>query len=207
MVYFSEIEKKDLTISIIVITLIYAFSISGHSIYWFLILIPLSLVTVGISFILHELGHKVVAQRYGFVAEFRKWTQGLILAVITSLLGFLFLAPGAVYIGSFTGQITTEENGIISIAGPLINIGLAILFLLIGFSLKPFIATSGVIVYLLLTCQIGFSINSYLALFNMLPLLILDGVKVFRWNKLIWLVTFVISGLLTYMSYTINFLV
>ena len=55
------------------------------------------------------------------------WVQGLILAIVTAAFGFVFAAPGAVYIqGEY---ISKEENGKISIAGPLINIGLAILFM------------------------------------------------------------------------------
>ena len=166
-------------------------------------LIPISLVTIGLSFILHELGHKYVAQKYGFFAEFRKWNTGLLIAIITGLFGFIFLAPGAVYIGSYTGIITDEENGKISIAGPIVNIILAVIFLLIEISLKPFfLLSSPLSTYLMITAMIGFHINSFLALFILLPIPMLDGSKVMKWNLPLWIVSIVVAGLLTYASYS-----
>ncbi|WP_294967953.1 site-2 protease family protein [uncultured Methanosphaera sp.] len=210
MVTFSKTEIRDLIISISVITILFAYMFNGTNgtIGMFLLLIPISLITVGLSFILHELGHKVVAQKYGFYAEFRRWDAGLILAIITSLFGFIFLAPGAVYIGSYTGVITEKENGVISIAGPLVNIGLALIFLLLGFSIHPWLTSANmdIIAYLLITCTIGFNINSFLALFNLLPIPMLDGSKVLKWNMPIWLVTIILSGVLTYLSYNISFI-
>lgn len=208
MVNFSNTEIRDLAISIIVITLIFAFifnrSINSNNLGGFMMLIPIALVTVGLSFILHELGHKFVAQKYGFFAEFRRSDRGLILAVITALLGFVFLAPGAVIIGSPTGQITEEENGKISIAGPLVNIVLAIIFGGLLLSIKPLLTYNnmGTMIYLYFTFMIGFNVNSILALFNMLPIPPLDGSKVIGWNLPIWLVVIAVSGIFTYASYT-----
>ena len=91
MVSFSKVEIKDLSIAIVVITLLFAYLFSaGGSVGGLIILIPLSFITVGISFILHELAHKFTAQKYGFFAEFRKWNMGLVIAVISSLFGFVF---------------------------------------------------------------------------------------------------------------------
>ncbi|OED30453.1 metalloprotease [Methanosphaera sp. WGK6] len=206
MVTFSKIEIKDLIISIIVITLLFAYIYSNGTWDMFIILIPITLVTVGLSFILHELGHKITAQHYGFFAEFRKWNYGLILAVITAFMGFIFLAPGAVYIGPYTGFISDRENGIISVAGPLINIILAVLFLGIGLIIQPYVTLNNMLmIYLALTCSIGFHINSFLALFNLLPIPTLDGSKVMKWNIPLWLTTIIISGILTFISRTITF--
>lgn len=203
MLQFSKTETKDLSISIIVITLLFAYLYSNGTFGMIIYLIPISLVTIGLSFILHELGHKYVAQKYGFFAEFRKWNTGLLIAIITGLFGFIFLAPGAVYIGSYTGIITDEENGKISIAGPIVNIILAVIFLLIEISLKPFfLLSSPLSTYLMITAMIGFHINSFLALFNLLPIPMLDGSKVMKWNLPLWIVSIVVAGLLTYASYS-----
>jgi len=40
-------------------------------------------------------------------------------------------------------------------------------------------------------CYLGSRVNLFLATFNMLPIMPLDGAKVFRWNKLIWVGFFV----------------
>jgi len=138
----------------------------------------LALVTVGAGFVLHELMHKFTSERYGFQAEFRMWPQGLLLAVGLSVFtGFVFAAPGATYIDGY--GIRPRENGIISLAGPLTNILIALLFfplLFVNFG-SPVLFEMGFL---------GSYINIFLAAFNMLPVMPLDGAKVWRWNKLLW---------------------
>ncbi len=141
----------------------------------------LAAITVGVAFLLHELAHKFVAQKYGYWAEFRRFDFGLILAVILSFYGFIFAAPGAVMIA---GLSTKEQNGKISAAGPLINIILAGLFLLLGAFLAAFELFNP-----LLQSIVGFGvmINGWLALFNMLPIYPLDGSKIISWSFPAWL--------------------
>ena len=80
---------------------------------------------------LHELAHKFVAQKYGCVAEFRAFDQMLMLALgLAVLIGVIFAAPGAVMI---SGMVTRKENGYISVAGPLTNYILGVIFLLLLF--------------------------------------------------------------------------
>src|SRR2546426_3469583 len=85
-----------------------------------------SAVAVVTGFLLHELMHKAVAQRYGAWAEFRSNRMGLLFAVVTGLFGIAFAAPGAVYIA---GPLSREQNGKVSIAGPLTNFVLGLAFL------------------------------------------------------------------------------
>ncbi|MDL5503279.1 MAG: hypothetical protein QSU88_08685, partial [Candidatus Methanoperedens sp.] len=76
----------------------------------------ISLFTVGISFIIHEMSHKIVAQRYGSWAEFRMSPIMLLLMlVLVYQFGILFAAPGAVMI--YGGNVGRRENGLISLAG------------------------------------------------------------------------------------------
>ena len=207
MTKFSKQEKKDLAIAIAVITLIFTFIFTRNNlnIDTFLLFLPVSLIAVGLGFVLHELGHKFVAQKYGFFAEFRRSDRGLLLAFITAMIGFVFLAPGAVMIATPTGYISEEQNGKISIAGPLVNIVLALLFLGIMISIEPLVTLSNVniMVYLYFLSRVGFSVNSFLALFNLLPIPPLDGSKIISWNIVIWIITIASSGILTYISYTL----
>ncbi|MDO5850945.1 MAG: site-2 protease family protein [Methanobacteriaceae archaeon] len=202
MTSFSRLEKRDLTITIIVITFLFTYLFSkGSNLATFVLLLPVSFVAVGLSFVLHELGHKYMAQEYGFYAEFKMWMQGLILAIFTAFLGFIFLAPGAVYISAY--QITDEQNGKISLAGPIVNIILAIIFLILKITVLPLLTTPDLLTFeLAMIILIGFNVNSFLAFFNLLPIPMFDGSKIFKWNKPIWIVVFVTSLLLTGISYT-----
>jgi Zn-dependent protease len=143
-----------------------------------LIYFGISLLTVGIGFILHEMAHKFTAIRYGYWAEFRKDNSMLLIAVaLASLVGFVFAAPGATVIYSNDGRgLSREQNGKISAAGPIINLLLGIPFaglVLIGNSSGNLLSQIGVF---------GIQINAMIASFNMLPISILDGRKVMSWN-------------------------
>ena len=140
----------------------------------FVSLFAISMFTAGLGFLLHELSHKLVAQHFGCAAEFRAWDQLLYLAVgLAVFIGFIFAAPGAVMI---SGMITRKENGLISVAGPATNYILAMIFLVLSYLLPQWINVFA----------IGFSINIWLGLFNLIPFGPLDGKKVFYWNKIVW---------------------
>ena len=149
----------------------------------FYLALLVALVAVGTGFILHELAHKYSAIHFGARAAFFAWPMGLLLALGLSFgLGFVFAAPGAVYI--FKNDLTKRENGIISAVGPITNIILGILFWALGL----FVFNTGLAGTIL--TMAGF-INFFLALFNLIPIGPLDGKKVFDWNKLVWAVLFV----------------
>ncbi len=186
---FSQKEIKDLFAAWLIISIAFALlftSIKNILSFNFIIALIISAFTVGIGFLLHELMHKKLAQKYRLWAEFRAFYPGLWLALLFSLFGFIIAAPGAVII---QGRITKERNGKISLAGPLTNIILAIIFLIPIF----FINKEGII-YLFFSY--GLSINSLLALFNMIPVLPFDGSKIYYWNKSIYFITTLIALLL-----------
>ena len=163
----SKKEILDITKAWLAITIAFAVVLrSGIGIAESLLV---SAIAVGLGFLLHELGHKIVAQYYRCFAEFRSFDPMLVLAIAMSFFGFVFAAPGAVMIH---GYVNKERNGKISIAGPIINIALALIFLLLTFIFGNSIVF-----------QYGFRINTWLALFNMIPVWNFDGSKIFRWNK------------------------
>jgi len=152
----------------------------------------LTLVVVGTAFIGHELAHKFTAQRYGCWAEFKLWTYGALMALLFAVVtagNFVFAAPGAVYIASRAGYfgegIDRKSNGIVSLMGPIVNIAGALVFgvaLLVVTSLGLHDLVIGGFRFL----QAGIVINVWLGAFNMLPIFILDGQKVYTWNKQVW---------------------
>lgn len=179
-------ELKDLVISALVLALAFGIALSGGFRAFLqptrlLIVIAMALVAVSLGFVFHELGHRLAARRFGYFAEYAMWPTGLIIALGCSLFGFVFAAPGAVVIHPRaniweTRSLSKEHTGLISIAGPAMNICLAVVFLALD-AVQP---------GLLFT--LGARVNAWLAVFNLIPFGPLDGAKIFRWNKGIWLI-------------------
>lgn len=134
--------------------------------------LAISAVTVGTAFLLHELAHKIVAQRYGLQAEFRADNKMLLIAIVTAFFGMILAAPGAVFISGHAG---VNRNGKISAAGPLMNIILAAIFLGLSFAIGKSMLTS-----------YGQTINAWIGLFNMIPFAFFDGAKILNWNKKVY---------------------
>ncbi len=172
---YSQTEIQHLIISWLAISLAFAIAqtrVSDFSL--FIIAIIFSAITVGIGFIAHELAHKYFAQKYGAFAEFRADFQMLLFAVLISFTGFIFAAPGAVIIA---GHVSKNNYGKISAAGPTTNFIVALLFGILVF-------TSGGILKNI--AAYGFTINSWLGLFNLIPFGNFDGIKIMHWNKIVY---------------------
>ncbi len=151
-------------------------SLSNASLENILVTLTVPLLVVGSSFVLHELLHKFTAQRYGFWSEFRANYVTLGLSILFAYVTHIvFAAPGATMI--YGPNITKRQNGIISAAGPLLNLALGGLYLLLHMLTPPGSLLSYVGIY-------GFAINIWLSAFNLLPIGPLDGRKVLDWGVL-----------------------
>ncbi|MHA1229955.1 MAG: site-2 protease family protein [Candidatus Helarchaeota archaeon] len=197
---FSKQEIKDLLIATAALTIMFAFMdinifslIFNFSIYYFIgflyILFECFLVSIT-GFLFHELGHKFTAQKFGCWAEFKINYCGLLLGIIMALSGFIvFFVPGAVYI---SGNINREKNGKIALAGPLTNLVISgafgMFYFLIRFSIfyPTFIALCELFRYIAI-------IDTSLAVFNLIPVGILDGRKIYEWNKPLLITLIVLS--------------
>ena len=156
-----------------------------------------SLLTAGAGFLIHEVAHKVVAVRFDQIAEFRADYGMLFLAVVSSVAGFIFAAPGAVY---HRGRLTPREHGLIALAGPAVNVGLAGVFL-------PVFVSGSLLGsdFLALVGSRGLMINLFLAAFNMVPFGPLDGKTVLEWSKPVFAGTFVSAVVLTVGAFLLGF--
>jgi len=188
-IYFSPKELGHLAIAVLLVIgigLSYAFYLGALELEnWPVIVTALSVIITA-SFFTHEIAHKVTAQRRGLWAEFRLTMWGAILTAVSILLPYKIISPGAVMIA---GPARMDEIGKISIAGPITNIVLSSVLL------GPVFVPNPSLVFV-----IGAFFNAYVALFNLLPFGILDGYKIFSWDKKVWGLAFAASAALTVIS-------
>ncbi|MDD1709376.1 MAG: peptidase M50 [Methanoregulaceae archaeon] len=193
----SRRERYDLIIAWFAISIAFSLAFTGGVGVWmgnpiqettlgnYLIFLVLSMVTVGIGFVLHELAHKFTAMHFGYWAEFRKDNIMLLVAVVlAALIGLVFAAPGATMI--YGSGVTREQNGKISAAGPVTNLVLCLPFavlLITSAILDPADSLGGFPITL---GMVGLQVNAMIAAFNMLPVSVLDGKKVLAWNPAIF---------------------
>jgi Zn-dependent protease len=128
------------------------------------------------AIILHELGHKFAALFYGFEATFHAAYTWLGIGIVLRALqtGFIFFVPAYVNIGCATQEcvIPPIQMSAIAAAGPFVN--LAIFFICwILLKRKDLKKHTRIAIYV--TKQI----NLFLFVFNMLPIPMFDGFKVY----------------------------
>jgi Zn-dependent protease len=171
---FSKVEILHLVIATVLVAAV------GMSLYRFQL--RWDFLTIFISaFVVHELGHKFLAQFYRAWAEFRVLFYGAVVTAISALpfFPFKFIAPGAVMI---SGNLSVSRTGRVSLIGPLTNLAMgtgflfAYLILAVGDSASPILL-------------VGARFNGFIAFFNMIPFMGLDGQKIFGWNKIVWVLT------------------
>lgn len=181
----SKREIIDILISIVALGFMFSFRKWG-SIELGLANFAWATVVVGFAFIIHEMGHKIMAEMYDCYAEFRLFPSFLLISLFLTFLTqgyFIIAATGAVVISTayFTRlgykyvNITLEEKGRIAFAGPISNIFLAFVFKLFGFALPANLLTEII------------SINALIAFFNLLPIPPLDGSKIITWSRVTWI--------------------
>ena len=192
-------EVCDILIAWLAISFCFAIVLGGYSVLgyvktkafnfsWagFLTNFGLSLIITATSFIFHELAHKHTAIHFGGQGRFVLWPAFLLIGVVFAVLfGFIFIAPGAVYI--YGKQYSKKDEGLVSLAGPATNIIMALLFLVAGTLGAPIIVIS-----------YGLFINLWIAFFNLIPIGPLDGAKIIRWNALAWVVAIAIPTILMF---------
>lgn len=184
---FSRIEQIDIVKAWLAISLAFAVLLS-RNLSTFLLNFIISIFTVGIGFLLHELSHKYFAQKYRCFAEFRADNKMLLIAVVSSFFGFIFAAPGGVIIN---GYVDRKKYALIAAAGPITNVVISFIFLILSFFAFGILQQ---------VSSFGFSINSWLALFNLIPFFPFDGDKIIKGNKILYFSLVIVSFSLVFFS-------
>jgi Zn-dependent protease len=141
---------------------------------WFLLLVlvgvfngPTSLLVIlGMFFLvlLHEYGHCFAARCYGLE--------------VTDVT--LYPVGGLARIESLGDQSPWTRELVISLAGPLVNIVLCILSMLVILTMPELMKADGEATIFGLICHYSFVLNIGLAIFNLLPIFPMDGGRVLR---------------------------
>ncbi|MEM0027772.1 MAG: hypothetical protein QXT53_07780 [Ignisphaera sp.] len=173
-------EIFDLIVSASVVFVIFSLPYFNPLNYEMLLAYLLATIT---AFVFHELAHRSVAKSKGVFAVYRAWYLGLLMSLVLAIASrgaLVFVAPGAVEIYMPIYLPSIESS--IAIAGPITN---AIISLIcIPLSMVPRISVYARVV--------GY-VNSFLALFNLLPIPPLDGYKVFRYDVTRWGLSMLLS--------------
>ncbi len=191
------------------------------------LLISVPGVLIAITF--HEFAHAFVADKLGDDTARREGRLSLnpldhldpIGTVLLLFAGFGWGKPVHVDPRNYTRKISMDKcEALVSIAGPVMNFLLAIIFSIIYYGIWKFTGmqfietTVGNVVMILITATI--SINVGLGLFNLIPLPPLDGSKVimpflpynaktwFRNNEYIFYIVFVVLWITGLASYIIS---
>lgn len=202
----SQREVRDLVISTVGLGLAFTILFFGDSRPDFLLtreFLPAfaaATALAAVSFIPHEISHRVSARATKCYAEYRMWTPGVIIAVLSSFLGVVFAAPGGVEMhtrraeryGHWESKLTVKDVGLVAALGPLMNIMIAVIFAFLADAFTITLQGHNLLV-------LGIHLNAFLAVFNMLPFHPLDGYKVLRWNTPLWLFILLLSGLLFFL--------
>ena len=94
-----------------------------------------------------------------------------------------------------SGSAKGDEMGKVSLAGPATNIVLAGALLSLGLTFaQPSLSWA---------FYLGAFLNGFMAVFNLIPFGIFDGLKVFNWDKKVWAVSFGISAALMVIAYVL----
>ncbi len=189
--WFSPTEIKHLTLSTLLVI--------GVGLSWIFLpwnganafnVTPEGLISLAAVFtalyLLHEIAHKLTAQHYGLWAEFRLTAFGALITLLSIVSPIKLISPGAVMIA---GSITREIAGKTALAGPLANLLLSMVSIPFMFYFPRSIAWYSAV------------FNAWIAFFNLIPFGMMDGLKVFRWNKLIWALAFIPSLILTVFTF------
>jgi hypothetical protein len=189
---FTHEEWKAVIISILILTFIIGFNDGRKSFNLFLWIHNLlgSFIIVSVSFLIHQLGHRIAGLHEGFRVEYKLWWYGITLGLIFVFVSkgrLWFLAPGGIFIhhipihrlGKFRYGPNVFAFSMISLMGPLFSIFFATIFktldlwFRLGWTAYPFF--NKFVIF-----------NWLLAAYALLPIPPLAGSRMFFHSRLVY---------------------
>ncbi|MHA2182233.1 MAG: hypothetical protein ACXAAH_12510 [Promethearchaeota archaeon] len=137
------------------------------------------------AFLFHEFGHRQVAIRFDLQTKFRLLTFGMLLTVFSLVIlimdiPFPSLAlPGAVVVLGL--EKVSKKTGLCKAAGPSVNLVYGVILFIISFLIPSSLNPLGGLFVL------SSYLNFMLGAFNMIPVGILDGQNIWKWNKKVYI--------------------
>jgi len=141
------------------------------------------------AFFFHELGHRQVAKHFNLQTKFRLLTFGMMLTVFGVLINIYSLTSGGASFPSLAlpGAVVVlglskidRTTGLCKAAGPIVNLVYGIILFAISFVIPSY--------PLNMLIGLAANLNFMLGTFNMIPIGILDGQNIWRWNQKIYLI-------------------
>ena len=156
----------------------------------------ISLLTATTAIVPHELAHRQSARNYGcnsrFVLSFKGFLATLIINLISGIfnIGILVFVAGYTAIMCRFGLLDRDIEGKTAFAGPATNLVIAVISLFLYHLIRLHLLS-------FILAEIA-AFNSYVAFFNLIPIPPLDGFKIIRWNRSVWIVAIAFAIILTF---------
>lgn len=153
-----------------------------------LVFVGFPIIAAVLAIVPHELAHRQVARRYGCLSRFSVSFTGFLATLIINILPapFIVFFAGYTLISCIFTARDARVDGVTAAAGPATNIIISILSYLIYKIVGE---------YTLLGYLFSFiaNFNAVVAFFNLLPFWVLDGLKILRWNVVVWSILLLMS--------------
>jgi len=135
--------------------------------------ILLYVITGGVAVTVHEMGHRYAAHHQNVQTEVKFWELGTILMFFTGwLAGNVFAQPHRTIMEE-NEDPDHSRDGKISLAGPLLSIGLAVLTI-------PFLFIGGDVSRIASTLMM---MTMLIAVYHLMPFTPMDGKEILHWNR------------------------
>lgn len=208
---FKKNEIRDIIVTAIFLGFLFSFypGFLPEGFTWFHNFVSATLMVL-LSLFVHHIGHKLRASRIEAVSEYKLIPQFILLAIFMTFFTGVMVGAGGIIVFAALGfvtirsrysprigyrwiRITRKEIGEIAWAGPIANIGLAMVFKLLEPINPAFF-------------NYGATMNLMIAVFHLFPIPPLDGSLVAGWSPMAWLSTIIPTFILLFLVPYISFL-